>query len=60
MKATNIGFLNPTHTDEIIREDEVQYDVRSDEITELALCWWEFCKEEGIITYVEEVEVADE
>ncbi len=60
MKGTNIGFLNPTWKDEIIREDEVQYDVRPDEINELAMLWWEFCKEEGIITYVEEVEVEDE
>lgn len=35
--------------------DEVQFD--STDRTELALCWFEFCKDEGIITYVEEVEV---
>ncbi len=57
MKGTNIGFLNPTWKDEVIREDETQFDVRPDETSELAMLWWEFCKDEGIITYVEEVEV---
>lgn len=37
--------------------DEVQFD--STDRTELALCWFEFCRENKIITYVEEVEVAD-
>ena len=56
MTGTNIGFLNPTWNDGV-REDETQFDIRPDELTELALLWFEFCKDEGIITYVEEVEV---
>lgn len=56
MMGTNIGFINGTN--ELYMDDEVQFDVT--DRTELALCWFEFCKDEGIITYVNEVEVDDE
>lgn len=55
MKGTIMGFLNPTYKDKVIREDELQCDdVRPDEVNELAMLWWEFCKDEGIITYIYE------
>ena len=60
MKGTNIGFVNPNNTQFYdTMNDEVQFDVRSDELHELALLWFDFCKDEGIITYVDEVEVDD-
>lgn len=42
---TDIGFMNGT------REDETEFDTHNE--TELALLWWEFCKENKLITYVE-------
>lgn len=61
MKGTNIGFCNPfVHNGNEAWQDEVQFNCRPDELTELALCWFDFCKDEGIISYVEEVEVKDE
>lgn len=58
MIGTNIGFNNPTWNKGVI-EDEVQFDVRPDELRDLAELWFEFCKDEGIITYVDEVEITD-
>jgi len=49
MKVTNIGFINP----ETLTEDETQFDTVSKH--SLQECWWDFCKENGIITYIEEV-----
>jgi hypothetical protein len=49
MSTYNIGFINPEG-----KEDETQFDAfLKEELTEL---WWDFCKENGIITYVEEEE----
>lgn len=53
MKGTNIGFKN----DDLPFDDVVQFDTTNR--TELAELWFDFCKEEGIITYVEEVEVEE-
>ena len=50
MTGTNIYFNNEG------RSDVTQFDVTDE--TELALCWWEFCKENKLITY-EEVEVEE-
>lgn len=48
IKTVNIGFIN---TDG--RDDETQFDVTNmDELKEL---WFDFCVDEKIITYVEEV-----
>ena len=44
VKATNIGFMN----------DETQFDTTDEK--ELAQLWWQFCKENKIVTYTEEVE----
>ena len=57
MKATNIGFQNTTYNYDHIEvfDDETQFDT-TDKMT-LALCWFDFCKENGLITYIEEVEV---
>jgi len=52
MMGTNIGFLNMDGRE---ANDEVQFDTTDK--NELAMLWFEFCKDEGIITYVEEVEV---
>lgn len=41
--VTNIGFFNPDTN----REDETQFDTQDEK--ELALLWWEFCKDEGLI-----------
>lgn len=53
IKGTNIGFMNP----DTQKEDETQFDTTDEK--ELAQLWWDFCKDEQIITYVEEVEVND-
>lgn len=42
---TDIGFMNRSIPDETV------FDTHDE--TELALMWWDFCKENGIITYVE-------
>ena len=51
IEATNIGFINPS----TMREDETQFDTRY--LAELKDLWWEFCVDNGYITYVEPVEV---
>ena len=57
MNTTKIGFKNPykpfkqipPDLDKI--DDETEFDSHDED--ELAKCWFEFCKENGIITYVE-------
>ena len=41
--ATNISFIGADGID-----DETQFDIQND--TELALLWWDFCKENGLIS----------
>lgn len=49
MKRTmNVGFVNP----ETSKEDETQFDISCE--AELKELWWDFCKENGIITYAAE------
>ena len=49
-EVTNIGFLNPETWD----DDETQFDTTNK--TELALLWFDFCRENGFITYVSGME----
>ena len=42
--VTNIGFTNLV----TLEEDETQFDTQDEK--ELALLWWEFCKDEGLIS----------
>ncbi len=44
IKITDIGFINGT------KEDETEFDTHNEK--ELALLWWEFCKENKLIAYV--------
>lgn len=46
MDVTRIGFYNNG------REDETEFDTIDEQ--EIAELWYEFCKEEGIIAYVEQ------
>ena len=50
-KGTNIGFMNDSY------EDETQFDTTDKK--ELAELWFQFCKDEGNITHVEEVDIND-
>lgn len=50
--GTNIGY-----TDNLGLETERQFDTVDK--TELALLWFDFCKDNGIIEYVDEVEIND-
>lgn len=48
MDVTRIGFYNEG------REDETEFDTIDEQ--EIAELWYEFCKEEGIIAYVEQLD----
>lgn len=51
-KSTNIGFVNP----ESGEADETQFDTHND--ASLYELWWNFCLENGFITYVDKI-IAD-
>lgn len=50
IEATNVGFFNPDLADVFGNEinDETQFDTHDED--ELAELWWEFCKENNLIT----------
>lgn len=52
MIGTNVGFLSGEHV------FVTQFETTDEQ--ELKNLWWDFCKDEGIIAYVEEAEVLDD
>ena len=50
IEATNVGFFNPDLADVFGNEvnDVTQFDTHDED--ELAELWWEFCKENNLIT----------
>ena len=52
MKGTEVGFQSGT------RQFKEQFDTTDK--AKLKELWWDFCLDEGIITYVEEAEILDD
>lgn len=53
MKTTEIYFMNL----ETLEEDSTNFDTTDKH--ELAMLWWDFCQENGIITGTDEIEEGD-